>query len=105
MQSITLIIYIHVRVHLHTSSHTVAHILPGGAGKARTERYLFFTLICVFTVIVSLYIPGVYFLKTFDVNEEKNGTGSVLLQNLSCLDVAMVIAMQITREILQDIYR
>ena len=41
---------------------------PGGAGKPRTVRYLFFTLICVFTiVIVSLYIyiPEVYFLNTY----------------------------------------
>ena len=39
----------------------------GGAGKPRTVRYLFFTVICVFiTVIVYLYIPGKYFLNTFD---------------------------------------
>ena len=39
----------------------------GGAGKPRTVRYLFFTVIYVFiTVFVSLYIPGVYFHNTFD---------------------------------------
>ena len=37
------------------------------AGKPRTVRYLFCTVICVFIiVIVYLFIPGVYFLNTFD---------------------------------------
>ena len=43
------------------------HPTAGGAGKPRTVRYIFFTVFCVFiTVIVNFYIPGVYFINTFD---------------------------------------
>ena len=82
----------HVFLHYMSSPVSTHQVYAGGgAGKARTVRYLImkatfiicilsvlamsfnsivryllFTLICVFTiVIVSLYIPGVYFLNTF----------------------------------------